>query len=301
MKHAVLLMAYGSPTRMEDVMEYLGEIYEGKEVPQYAIDENTKKYAMFGGKSPSNAIVQSVAEKLSLSLSKEGNFRVFLGNKHWNPSLDHAVSEIEEYDPEDIIGIPLFPFPSDNVETSYTVPLSRALESRGLKLPVHVVNGFNEQPRFIDAWEEVLSGYVEKYPEDTFFLFSAHSLPTMRNPEDRYRDSFFKSAENIAERVGMKHYAPAFQSRGKYGKTWLEPSVYDAFKSHRKDVGETLVAVPLGFIYDHLEILYDLDYEFGGEVRASGKNYVRTELPNDSETYIACLGDAVRGAISRNK
>lgn len=301
MKHTVLLMAYGSPTRMEDVMEYLEEIYEGKEVPQYAVDENTRKYAMFGGKSPSNAIIENVARKVSERLSEEGDYRVFLGNKHWKPSLDSAVAEIKEYAPADITAIPLFPFPSDNVESSYTVPLRSALESRGMTIPVHVVNGFNDQPMFIDAWEEVLSSYVKKYPVDTFYLFSAHSLPTMRNAEERYRESFFESARKIAERVGMKHYAPAFQSRGKYGKTWLEPSVYDAFKDSLKDIGGTLIAVPLGFIYDHLEILYDLDYEFGGEVRANGKNYVRTELPNDSDTYISCLVEAVRSAISSNK
>lgn len=301
MRHAVLLMAYGSPTRMEDVMEYLEGIYEGKEVPQYAVDENTRKYSMFGGKSPSNEIVQNVAEKLSSVLSEDGEFRVFLGNKHWKPSLDDAVKSISEYKPDIIVAIPLFPFPSENVENSYSKPLRESMDRRGVNIPVRIVNGFNDQPRFISAWIEVLKSYANENSGETFFLFSAHSLPTMRNPETAYKESFFETADRIAAELGIRNYAPAFQSRGKYGKSWLEPSVYATLESNLKSIGRKLVAIPLGFIYDHLEILYDLDYEFGNEVRKAGKEYQRTELPNDSDTYVLCLRDAVSDAISSNK
>ena len=301
LKTAVLLMAYGSPTRMEDVMGYLEGIYEGKPVPQYAIDENTKKYRMFGGKSPSNRIVENVAEKLSSSLSADGDFKVFLGNKHWKPTLDDAVSAISGFSPENVIAIPLFPFPSKNVVNSYRNPLKESLEASGMDIGLKVVNGFNEQELFLKSWLDVLEGYVSGFPEDTFYLFSAHSLPTTRSPEENYRQSFLQTAEKLASMLGLKHYGAAFQSRGKYGAKWLEPSVEDALESNLGRMGKSLVAIPLGFIYDHLEILYDLDYEFRNLVKSRGKEYHRSSLPNDSDTFVSCLKEAVMSAISSNK
>lgn len=293
MKTAVLLMAYGSPTRMEDVMDYLEEIYEGKPVPDYAVEENTKKYSMFHGRSPSNSIVESLAEKLSSRLGSSGEYGVFLGNKHWKPGLGDAVSQMVEYSPDRVIAIPLFPFPSNNVESSYKVPLKKSMEECSLNADLTVLNGFNGSPIFADAWSQVLEDFVSDLPEDTFYLFSAHSLPTMRNAEEEYKDSFFNTARDLAGRLSIKNFAAGFQSRGKYGSTWLEPSVDDVFRENLQEMGDTLAAIPLGFIYDHLEILYDLDYEFGGRVREAGKDYHRSSLPNDGDVFVECLTDSV--------
>lgn len=293
MKHAVLLMAYGSPSRMEDVVEYLEGIYEGKPVPQYAIDENTKKYSMHGGKSPSNAIVEGIAHKLSHILSDDGEFRVFLGNKHWKPTLEDAVANLSEYGPDDIIAIPLFPFPSNNVENSYLTPLREAMNKLGVNAELRVINGFHMEPLFLDAWEEMLRPKVSELPDDTFYIFSAHSLPVMRNTEEEYRNSFFETADRLAVRLGLKRYAAAFQSRGKYGATWLEPSVEDVLLSNIDTIGENVMAIPLGFIYNHLEILYDLDLEFGSTVKSRGKKYLSTSPPNDSDTFVHALRNAV--------
>ncbi len=295
---AALLMAYGSPTRTEDVMEYLAGIYEGKPVPQYAIDENTKKYRMFDGKSPSNLIVESIARKLSGELERVGKFQVFLGNKHWKPSLEEAVKEMSRDPPERIIAIPLFPFPSMNVEASYRVPLQESLTAHGVSSDLILVNGLHLEPSFMRSWEEVLSNYVSDQEDDTFFIFSAHSLPTMKSHEEAYKDSFFETAKSLASSLKMKHFGAGFQSRGKYGSSWLEPSVDDIFNQNKDDVDESVAAIPLGFIYDHLEILYDLDYEFGGRVRDSGKVYSRSPLPNDSQSFVECLRDTVLNALS---
>ncbi len=179
------------------------------------------------------------------------------------------------------------------MESSYRLPLSSALGEVGIDAEIDLINGFSESPLFTESWSEVLESEIQEHGNDAFYLFSAHSLPTMRNPEISYRDAFFKSADNLARELGMKHYAPGFQSRGRYGSTWLEPSVYDVFAERRGEMGNELVAIPLGFVYDHLEILYDLDYEFGGKVRDSGKDYYRTGLPNDSESFVECLADCV--------
>ncbi len=100
MRTAVLLMAYGSPTSMDEVMEYLEGIYEGKPVPDYAVEENTKKYRMFNGRSPSNSIIENILAKLSRKLERNGDYEVFLGNKHWKPTLHDAVTDMSGFSPD---------------------------------------------------------------------------------------------------------------------------------------------------------------------------------------------------------
>lgn len=287
---SVILMAYGSPSRMEDVLPYLQGIYEGKPVPDYAIKENTEKYAMSNGISPSNAIIDRIVERLEKELSAYGQFNVILGNKHWNPTLSDALMEAMKSGSDRIIAVPLFPFESTNVRDSYLEPTLSAMESIGFKADVKFVNGFSPE-ELSSMWAAIMKNYV--IDEETAVLFDAHSLPLFRGPEDEYDSAFRKTAKLIAEKMDIKNFYYAYQSRGKYGKTWLEPSIYEALEEIRTKGYTEILAVPIGFIYEHLEILYDLDYEFGEKARESGLIYIRSDLPNDSPTFISILKDHI--------
>ncbi len=287
---SVILMAYGSPSRMEDVLPYLQGIYEGKPVPEYAVKENTEKYSMANGVSPSNAIIDKIVEGLEKELSPYGQFNVILGNKHWNPTLSDALSEAKKHGSERIIAIPLFPFESTNVRNSYLEPTLSAMETMELKAEVKFVNGFSPE-ELSSMWAAIMKNYV--IDDETAVLFDAHSLPLFRGHEDEYDRAFRKTADLIAEKMGIKNFYCAYQSRGKYGKTWLEPSIYEVLEEIRKKGFTEILSVPIGFIYEHLEILYDLDYEFGEKVRESGLIYIRSDLPNDSPAFISILKDHI--------
>lgn len=282
----VILMAYGSPTRMEDVLPYLEGIYEGKPVPEYALKENTEKYAMANGISPSNGIIERIVEKLQKDLSQYGEFDVILGNKHWRPSLADALSTAKQAGAEKIVAIPLFPFQSTNVKNSYLEPSLHAMEEMSLKAEISFVNGFD-----LEMLSDVWAGLMKQYPidEETAVLFDAHSLPLFRGPENEYDRDFRQASALIAEKLGLKEHFVGYQSRGKYGRTWLEPSVYDLLGQIKEKGYRDVLAVPVGFIYEHLEILYDLDHEFGSRVRENGMIYVRSELPNDSRQMVSLL------------
>ncbi len=282
----VILMAYGSPTRMEDVLPYLEGIYEGKPVPDYALKENTEKYAMANGVSPSNAIIERIVEKLQKELSKSGEFEVILGNKHWKPTLKEALEKAKESRSEKIIAIPLFPFQSTNVRNSYLEPSIEAMKNMSFESEISFVNGFDLN-MLSEAWADLMIQYP--IDEETAVLFDAHSLPLFRGPEKEYDGDFRKASELIAGKLGLKEYFVGYQSRGKYGKTWLEPSVFDILDRIKSRGYRDVLAVPIGFIYEHLEILYDLDHEFGGKVRENGMIYVRSELPNDSKQMVSLL------------
>lgn len=287
---SVILMAYGSPSRMEDVYPYLQGIYEGKPVPEYALKENTEKYAMANGVSPSNAIIDRIVGKLERELSVHGDYHVILGNKHWTPSLKDALVEAKNHGSEKIIAIPLFPFESTNVRNSYLEPMLAAMSDLEMKSEVRFVNGFSPED-LSEMWADNISGL--KVGEKTAVLFDAHSLPLFRGTEGEYNAAFHMTAELTADKLKISRHFVGYQSRGKYGRTWLEPSVSDVLEDICSLGYQEVLAVPIGFIYEHLEILYDLDFEFGEKVKAKGLNYRRTELPNDRESFISILRNHV--------
>ena len=297
MKTAVLLMAYGSPTSMNDVVEYLKGIYEGKPVPEYAVKENREKYGMVKGTSPSNGIIESVTDKLRKRLGKD-EVGVFLGNKHWKPWISDMVGTIASESYERILAIPLFPFPSHNVIESYARPLNEIVGKVAPDIHLSIVNGLDSSGMFHRMWADLIigtDGFDSRYNQ---IIFTAHSLPTSVNDESGYDTAFRNAAERISEKAGIGDHLCGYQSRGKYGKSWLEPSVYDIFSPVASSGKKGVITVPIGFLYTHLEVLYDLDYEFGGFVKRSGMSYSRVPLPDDRPLYIDLLSDTINKGIN---
>ncbi|QRF76312.1 ferrochelatase [Thermoplasmatales archaeon] len=292
MKTAVLLMAYGSPISMEDVHPYLEGIYEGRPVPEYALKENTEKYRMVNAVSPSNAVINSVIDKLIQRFSGK-NIGIFLGNKHWKPWISEVVKTISEKGYGEIIAIPMFPFPSHNVVESYSKPLNEIVERIAPQSHVSIVNGLDYSEKFYRMWASILKETEGSLSDRSQILFTAHSLPNSATDESEYDKSFSRAAARISEMAGISDYLLGYQSRGKYGNSWLGPSVYDALPSIGASGKTGVITVPIGFLYTHLEVLYDLDYEFGGTVVKSGLSYSRTALPDDRSDYINLLSDLI--------
>lgn len=295
MKHAVLLMAYGSPTSLDEVPEYLSGIYEGKPVPEYAMTENMAKYRMVNGVSPSNAIIDSLVKKVGDMVRNHGDYSVYLGNKHWKPSLEAAVKQIKDDGMEIITAIPIFPFESRNVENSYKKPLEEAMIKENLRYKVNFINGFSKLDSYSAAWKKRIQ---ETNPsrDGILFLFSAHNLPLFQD-ESEYNREYFAFSRRIADQTGLKNYDIGYQSRGKYGKTWLEPSVYDVASRWENRGIRKVTTIPVGFVYDHLEIKYDLDHEFGGWVKEHGMEYSRIDPPNDSMEMAKVFADLVLSEV----
>ncbi len=287
---AILLMAYGSPSRVEDVPEYLSDIYEGKPVPEYAMDENLRKYRMVDGVSPSNATIDSLRERLEKELSDHG-MSVYLGNKHWHPRLDATLEEMKKDSVSRIVAIPLFPFPSGNVKNSYMDPAMKSMARMNYSPEIEFVNGFNEYSLFSETWAEILKEELKSSGEETQVVYSAHSLPLFRNSEDSYNDAYIESAKNISQKTGLKTYSYGYQSRGKYGDRWLGPLLLEVFETLQGRGIEEILAAPIGFCYEHLEILYDLDIEFGEYVKDMGMDYRRTPLPDYRNSWVRMFRD----------
>ncbi len=283
MNTTVLLMTYGSPERIDDLDEYLRNIFGNKPVPESAFRENMAKYEKFGGRSPSNDIIKKISRKLEKSLSSYGDFSVFVTNKHWHPGVEERISEIKgSFDR--IVALPLFALNSQSIRSSYYDPLASALNKFGVNAKMEFVNGLNNYDLFIPMWLSLAS---EMALGDSLFLFDAHSLPPGLN-EDSYVFSLRYNAYRISQMLNLKSYDYGFQ--GISGDRWLRPSIVDVVKKYEND---TVSVIPISFLYDHLEILYDLDFEFASYLEANGKKYRRCQMPNDNPMMISLLRRAV--------
>jgi ferrochelatase len=289
-KKAVVIMAYGSPENISDLDGYLQDIFGKNPVPPDARADNLKKYSLFGNRSPSNYILASLKRKVEEKLS-QSDIDVFLSFKHWHPSLKETAEVITNVNYSEIVELPLFPFPSEGVFNSYFIPFSEELKARNFKGQRHVINGFYKYPGFLEIWSSRIKDMLKNGHYDRLLL-TAHSLPTSRNSEEAYSAAFRVFCNDLGGSVRTVKTISGFQSRSKYGKSWLEPSIQKII-IEESGVGSVLVA-PLGFCYEHLEVLYDLDIDFSLFLKDMSIRYARVKLMNDSDDFIDLLTDIVK-------
>ncbi|MGC8562565.1 MAG: ferrochelatase [Thermoplasmata archaeon] len=276
---AVVLMYYGFPEKREEMREYLKGILHGKDPPENLVRENLEKLDIVGGETPSIKIVNSIKEKISRRLGTE-NYNVYLLSKHYKPSLNEAYSIISE--PE-IYEVPLFPVYSKFIFDGYFDPVERQLKGRRL---IRIMN-IGYERGMIDFFRERI-----RNDRESILTFSAHSIPLENY--DPYSESIQKLSRTIA---GEREFINIYHSQGPFHPKWLTP--YPEYSiSYARDNGyRRIQIVPIGFIYEHLEVLYDLDYKLKGEAEKEGIGYERVPLPNDSDVVI----DAIANLIERTR
>jgi len=284
---AVVVMAYGSPDRPEDVPAYFADVRGGRPVSQKRVDELVERYRRIGF-SPLN----EVTERQRAALERELGLPVYVGMKHWTPWIADAVEQALAGGAEEFVGLVLAPHYSRISIGGYRDRLEQALEGRAAL-------------RFIETWHahepfvEVVASRIRG--TDAHVVFSAHSLPERILAEgDPYRDELLTTARLAAERAGVpdERWSFAFQSESPTGEPWLGPDILDHLDAlAAAGVGKVLVA-PIGFVADHLEILWDIDVEARERASALGIELDRVESMNDDPAFISALADLVRKELT---
>jgi ferrochelatase len=284
---AVVAMAYGSPDRPEDVPAYFADVRGGRPVSQERVDELVERYRRIGS-SPLN----EVTERQRAALERELGLPVHVGMKHWTPWIADAVERALEDGAERLVGLVLAPHYSRISVGGYRDRLEQALEGRAAL-------------RFIESWHahepfvEVVASRIRG--TDAHVVFSAHSLPERIIAEgDPYRDELLTTARLAAEGAGVpdERWSFAFQSESPTGEPWLGPDILDHLDAlAAAGVGKVLVA-PIGFVADHLEILWDIDVEARERAAALGIELDRIESMNDDPAFISALADLVRKELT---
>jgi ferrochelatase len=270
-------MAYGSPSSPEDIPAYYADIRGGRPVSPESVAELTERYRRIGGSSPLNAIT----ERQRAALEEELGIPVYVGMKHWHPRIAEAVDQAVADGVERITGIVLAPHFSRMSVGEYHRQLEAACAGR---VELVFIASYHAYEPFI----ELLADRVGD--TDAHVVFTAHSLPErILAQNDHYKDQLLETSRLVAERAGLGSWSFAFQSASATGEPWLGPDILEELERlHAEGVRKVLVA-PIGFVADHLEILWDLDVEAREKAAELGLELDRTASLNDDPAFIRVL------------
>jgi protoporphyrin/coproporphyrin ferrochelatase len=285
-KHALVLMAYGSPGTADDIRPYLEDIREGRPVSDHAVEELTERYRRIGGRSP----LDEITERQRAALEAELGIPVFVGMKHWRPRIADAVEQALAGGADVIVGLVLAPHYSVLSIGGYRERLEGALAGRAV---LAFIESWHDHGPFLDVLADRVRG------TDAHVIFTAHSLPArIRETGDPYETQLLASAAAIAERSALRDWSFAFQSASPTGEPWLGPDILDELEALHAGGVRRVLAAPVGFVSDHLEILWDLDVEAREKSAELGIEFDRIESLNDDPAFIAALADLARQTLS---
>jgi ferrochelatase len=296
---AVLIVAFGGPEKLEDVMPFLERVVHGRGVPRQRLLKVAGHYELFGGKSANNDLCQQLVQALQVELSGQGlEQRVYWGNRNWHPYLADTMRQMRR----DGVGRALAFFTSVYSSYSscrqYLEDIEQARQAVGPDAPqVDKLRSCFNHPVFIELQCESVAAALQQVPSqrrrDARIIFTAHSLPSAMAEQCSYEAQLRQVAELACQAIGqIVPWTLAFQSRsGRPTEPWLEPDVCDHVRQLRQqdpDI-EDVVIVPVGFIWDHMEVLYDLDIELAQVCAELGVNMIRAATIGTQERFVSMI------------
>jgi len=295
---AVLLMAYGSPNSLDEVRDYLAQVRGGRAPSPDEVEHLKQRYRRVGGRTPLLRITESQADALEKKLLADGvRARVSFGMKHWHPFVGDVVEKISLDNPPILIGLALAPHYSKLSIGGYEDSVRRGLAKKNSDVQFVMAKSWHTQPSLIKALSaRVSNGLLEmNASEATIVLFTAHSLPLKAvSNEDPYQAQLLETSQLVAKEANVTHWDFAFQSASGPPGTWLGPSLKEKISELSNKGIKQILVCPVGFVSDHLEILYDLDVEAKEYASAHGIALARTLSLNDHPMFIAALAAVVR-------
>lgn len=297
----LLVMAYGTPYKEEDIERYYTHIRRGRKPSDEQLKDLQDRYKAIGGISPLAKITEDQAKGLEAHLNEvqdDIEFKLYIGLKHIEPFVEDAVQEMHNDGIEEAVSIVLAPHFSTFSIKSYNGRAKQEAEKIGGPV-IHSIESWYDEPKFISYWAKrikaIFEEMTEKEREKAVLIVSAHSLPEKIIANgDPYPDQLKETADLIVEESGVKNVAIGWQSEGNTPDPWIGPDVQDLTRDlHEKHGFTSFVYAPVGFVADHLEVLFDNDYECKVVTDEIGANYYRPEMPNAQDEFIDILSTVV--------
>lgn len=297
----LLVMAYGTPYSEADIERYYTHIRHGRKPSDEQLADLTGRYEAIGGISPLAKITESQARGLCDRLNElqdEIEFKLYIGLKHIEPFLEDAVAEMHKDGITEAVSMVLAPHFSTFSIKSYNGRIKEEAEKLG-NLKITSIESWYDEPKFIQYWSdrvsEAFAAMTEEQREKACLIVSAHSLPEkIKELGDPYPDQLQETADLIAQAAGVENYEVGWQSAGQTPEPWIGPDVQDLTRELHEQKGyTTFVYTPVGFVAEHLEVLYDNDYECKVVCDDIQATYVRPEMPNAQPQFIDAMADVV--------
>jgi ferrochelatase len=297
-KIAVLLLAHGSPESVDDIPEFLRGVTSGRPVPPQVIDEVRHRYGLIG-RSP----LQEITFRQGERLAKRLGLPVYIGMRNWKPYIPDVVRRMATDGVQRAVGICMAP---QNSRTSVGLYRRAAIGENGAPFTLDFVESWHDHPLLVKAFaEKLIAGWARACAEagtKVPIIFTAHSVPERTITEgDPYRAQAHETAELVAKEaaVAAGSWAFAFQSQGMSGGAWIGPTVEDIILALKAKGHRGVFLQPIGFLCDHVEILYDIDIAFKQFAEKAGMRLWRAESLNDSPTLIAALADVASSRLEQ--
>jgi protoporphyrin/coproporphyrin ferrochelatase len=299
---AVLLLAYGSPDSVADMPAYLSDIRGGRETPPRLLEEITSRYLQIGGRSPLLDITRSAGRRLAAV----SGLPVYTGMRHWRPYIADVVAEMAADGVDRCIAICMAPHYSTMSVGVYRARLDDALASSQCQMAVDFVESWHTEPHYLDGLaantREALCRFTPDEQKVMRVIFTAHSLPeAILERGDPYVQQLAETSALVAERLDLAagRWEFSFQSAAQTGTPWLGPQIEALVPELARRGERNLVISPVGFIADHVEVLYDLDIGVQRIARAAGVRVERAPMLNDGPALIEALSSIVHQRLDR--
>lgn len=304
----LLVMAYGTPYKEEDIERYYTHIRHGRKPSQEHLDDLTERYRAIGGISPLAKMTEAQAHALCARLNEvqdEVEYKVFIGLKHIEPFVEDAVEAMVKEGITEAVSIVLAPHFSTFSIKSYNGRAKEAAEKLGGTLNISSVEAWYDEPKFIEFWKNAVNGELAKMTEEeranACLIVSNHSLPEkIKLAGDPYEEQLIETARLIEEASDIVNVEVGWQSAGQTPEPWLGPDVQDLTKELFEQKGyKAFIYTPVGFVTEHLEVLYDNDIECKVVCDEIGASYYRPTMPNTHPLFIDAMVDAINKKLAK--
>jgi protoporphyrin/coproporphyrin ferrochelatase len=303
---SVLLLAFGGPSRPEEIRPFLDNVLRGRPVPVERYEEVVQHYIEVGGSSPLTRLTASQADGLRARLAGGGpDLPVFVGMRHWHPYIRETLAAMQAAGLRRAVGIILAAHPSPASREAYHQAVSEAQHRMGSDAPaVEFVGAWHEHPLFIEALADRLRDARAEVPAArrgaAALVFTAHSLPVAMSETSGYEASLRRTAELVARAACVTDWRLAWQSRsGGPHEPWLEPDVRDVVAEVARQGSRDVVLAPIGFVSDHVEVLYDLDIQARAAAGAARIGFHRAGTAGSHPAFLDLLAELVRGRVGQ--
>jgi ferrochelatase len=295
---AVLLLAYGGPDSLDDVAPYLQDVRGGRPTPPAVVEEVRARYAVIGGKSP--LLERTREQATALAAALKNGWHTGVGMRHWHPFIKDALGALAARGVERVVALPMAPHYSDMSVGAYRRACEAAPAVQQGDVSVVFVEGWSTHPGFLRAVESNASAALKRLgaaPDEVLVLFTAHSLPEkILAAGDPYPEQLRASAEAVAERMCLPSWRVAYQSAGRTAEKWLGPEAGEVMAEAAASGVRNVLIVPIGFVCDHVEVLYDVDVVYKEQAQKLGIGFARSASLNASPILIDALADLVQVA-----
>ncbi|HEX4746062.1 MAG TPA: ferrochelatase [Gaiellaceae bacterium] len=299
----VLVMAYGGPASLEEIPGYLADIRHGRPTPQAVLDEITENYRAIGGRSPLLEVTRRQVDALAAVLGVE--YRCYLGMRHWAPWIEDVVGEMVEDGIERAVSLVLAPHFSALSVAKYQQKVADGLELYRGRIQFEHVASYHDAPGLVAAFASRVEEGIGRWPDaeqaGVHVVFSAHSLPQrVLDSGDPYGEQCLETARLVAARAVLPdgRWSWSFQSAGRTPEPWAGPDLGEHLEELAAQGVRDVVSIPVGFVSDHVEILFDIDQRAAAVAAAMGMRLERPPALNDDPVFIAALAELVRAKVA---